>query len=958
MGNERLTFEILTQASGQDTVDRLTTAINRYAVAAESAATRSSAGFGGVAAAARNAGTAVDQLEPKWRKLGLAIKDVFEGRTSFAAVEGGYFAQSLGAIGIGAGVAAAAVLGVAKAYETAKKSSETFHGSLSGLELSLRTSNDELKVTNDRLENEIAKLEGKPQNNLKLALDEARLSADKLGGSLGKALGSLYETLDKGSRNWANALAHGEVGSTGIQEELGGLTGFGGFRGELDKAQGDPVKSRKLISDQLAKLQGELTAETMAKAASRGGLSHDRNIEFLNAEIGGLSSQRDYIDETTRNTADEKMADRLKSAKELSESSLSARAKEQVMLKGGMDESLGGLKRDHDVTNAEETKYWESRLSLVDSFGGRYLQLHKDIVVKLGDLGHERNESNKRVSSELGNVSIRGFDENSKLWDESQRRAEEFVISDATKRSHALDLESERGVGMRSFQFDRQRSAAQRSAGLTPPGASQDMILASRIAVSKQLQQIDQNEGQLQVNEAFKLYSQTSYDEVIKKQDAADKLVKISQETNRRIYQDTTATLDLIHDYQSRQMEEFRSEVGSLFNAVTSRDHMAVRDLMRSQLLSFGRTVTENAAQQYIYPVLQKAQGALHTTGTLGKLFSGTPFGPDPLKAGPKGTLLDPIYVKPAEGTLASGGAAGGSSGIPGVGSLPLMQGNSLSTIAAAMGLSSPSIPAGGGMGSDGLPLMLGNPLSLTALAMGVPASATLSSRITAGMGFAGALAAGGTAIYSGIKQGGVGGDLKAAGGAAGMAGSLVGSISSLMKLTGPLLSAIPIVGSVLSAALPLIGGLFNGPQQRSNQLNAELGGAQYIAPTALNVTQSSGGTFADFGYKGNLRDSGFSPYPQVREGSVWEQTHGIFGGPPTFYDVPGGQTGQFGAPVASPSIKQGDTHIWNVNAMDMQSFSDFASRNHMAIGNAVAKNADAGHLSLVRAMKRAARFS
>jgi hypothetical protein len=53
------------------------------------------------------------------------------------------------------------------------------------LNLSMRSTNDALDLTNARLANEIAKLEGKPQNNLRTALAESRVEADKLATSLG-----------------------------------------------------------------------------------------------------------------------------------------------------------------------------------------------------------------------------------------------------------------------------------------------------------------------------------------------------------------------------------------------------------------------------------------------------------------------------------------------------------------------------------------------------------------------------------------------------------------------------------------------------------------------------------------------------------------------------------------------------------------------------------------------------
>jgi hypothetical protein len=151
--------------------------------------------------------------------------------------------------------------------------------------------------------------------------------------------------------------------------------------------------------------------------------------------------------------------------------------------------------------------------------------------------------------------------------------------------------------------------------------------------------------------------------------------------------------------------------------------------------------------------------------------------------------------------------------------------------------------------------------------------------------------------------------------------------------------------------ALPLIGGLFNGPQQRANAIGQELSSAQYMAPTAINMTQSSSGTFTDFDAKGNIRTSNFSPYPQTTNPSLWQQTHGLFGPPPTWYDVPGGQTSQFGAPVA-PVVQ----HIYqagSIQTMDAGSFHDFAQKNSFAIGEAAGKNLQAVHGTLATEVDR-----
>src|ERR1700761_195047 len=63
----------------------------------------------------------------------------------------------------------------------------------------LHQTNDELAVSNARLENEIAKLSGKPQNGLAVALLEARVEADKLADSLNKDLEGVIK-LAKGNQ--------------------------------------------------------------------------------------------------------------------------------------------------------------------------------------------------------------------------------------------------------------------------------------------------------------------------------------------------------------------------------------------------------------------------------------------------------------------------------------------------------------------------------------------------------------------------------------------------------------------------------------------------------------------------------------------------------------------------------------------------------------------------------------
>src|ERR1035438_2984738 len=112
---------------------------------------------------------------------------------------------------------------------------------------------------------------------------------------------------------------------------------------------------------------------------------------------------------------------------------------------------------------------------------------------------------------------------------------------------------------------------------------------------------------------------------------------------------------------------------------------------------------------------------------------------------------------------------------------------------------------------------------------------------------------------------------------------------------------------------------------ERASQLAELLSENQYLAPTALNVTQGQNGTYEDFDSRGNLRTSNFSALPMVAEPYI---TSRVVNGQRTYYDVPGGVTAPYSpgptgtgqAPVSNVTINN------NIQAMDVQSFHDFVN--------------------------------
>src|SRR5579885_1765626 len=204
------------------------------------------------------------------------IKDLMEGRTKFAIAEAANELMRLrgAALAIGGTVAGVAALGIA-AYEVAKKLKEIREeperiaaefARLTGTE---KTANDEMRAANDRLENAIAKLEHRPQNNLKLAIDEAAVAADHLSEKLDKALRSFAEVTVKNAPGvFASIL--GQAGTEDIVKLIQGKSGYGGLIGDLYKATSSGGDPTKVLGQYRAAVGTMIRQSEMAEAYQQG----------------------------------------------------------------------------------------------------------------------------------------------------------------------------------------------------------------------------------------------------------------------------------------------------------------------------------------------------------------------------------------------------------------------------------------------------------------------------------------------------------------------------------------------------------------------------------------------------------------------------------------------------------------------------------------------------------------
>jgi hypothetical protein len=167
----------------------------------------------------------------------------------------------------------------------------------------IKTTADELDLTNAKLEQDIAKLEGKRQNNLAIALAEAKVEADKLNDSLQKNLDSMTKLLSEETSGWKTFLSFFNLHDIGGEsnDPIKGLlrtSKRASLRqdqlGELESSEIDKVKDQKLnsadeekalhaIRERFGALMKQVETDVLKEAES---VAKDSSLSETNRIIG------------------------------------------------------------------------------------------------------------------------------------------------------------------------------------------------------------------------------------------------------------------------------------------------------------------------------------------------------------------------------------------------------------------------------------------------------------------------------------------------------------------------------------------------------------------------------------------------------------------------------------------------------------------------------------------------
>jgi len=905
MANERLSLEIAAKAIGQESIDRLSESLNRFSVAAESSGDRAGRSFSG-------AGQAIGQhFVPPVAAASAAIRE-FEGNLPIRAVERfltttlgmGDALQKIFPIVGAIAFAGALVEAGNKVYELEQKWDPIVRAE---------------KAAKDAVEEY-----GKSVDSVKAKVRE--LADAEYTRAFGKKAGLAHQA-DEIGRD-AESLRR----QAGFQHAL-----VVSAQTELDTVKARFKKSPFMSPDVLKVPQAQLN-EAQAKESK---LQNDAQI----LESMAAAKRAEGLDAQTEEN--DQKADEAKRAAE------EARRKQDEEDKRAR--SIVDSEREKSIVDPVERAKFAANARAMTFPGGA----NRDAVLRAGqaDVGRADDERRDRHSKDQDEKETK-----------SRRAQEDLFLRQNREKTRSLEDAIQEDKKTASFENDlTKQSASSAIHQATDRGASADKRIERDSSLSSAQKILALNQQDLATAaEKYQIERQATAD-LIDLTEKGTERAKAQHEADLKnadeLQKIKEKNLDRLAELEDARIDQFRSVIGGLFEAVANRQPSAIPNFVKSQVLGQAQKLTENAAATYLWPTVSTIG---KSAGLSGPLTAGTWLGGgggknDPLQksASVYDTATDKFAAAVSNfAARAAGGSGNGSPGfsdgadgipaLPGGSSIPGGFGNAAAMMPSiASSLSTPTGLAklfGGAFGSGAASVMSGYGLSV-ALDPGF----NTATRVGAGVGLAGAAAAGGYGIYSGLKQGGVGGDLKAAGSAIGL--GTTAAINIATALGDTLGSVVPIVGPLLAMALPLIGGLFNGPQKRANAIGQELSSAQYMAPTAINMTQSSSGTFTDFDAKGNIRTSNFSPYPQTTNPSLWQQTHGLFGPPPTWYDVPGGQTSQFGAPVA-PVVQ----HIYqagSIQTMDAGSFHDFAQKNSFAIGEAAGKNLQAVHGTLATEVDR-----
>lgn len=327
----------------------------------------------------------------------------------------------VGAVAIGTMIAKA-TLEVVKFIDTARKVPAALNSSSMQLNLDFGATNDELQVTIDKLDIANGKLEKKPINGMKLAIDEAIVSADKLGASLSSDNDKIADALAKNGLSPIGSALTMSAGTNIANKEF---TDFNArilkIRAEggkaINEASSDELK--KVATDKLQNtLKAELSNYLQQVRTNRGilqnlpeaGKTYDAPIASYNLQESAVQNELNGVNLTRQVQAKQTQNDRDQAAKDNADRMTAAARKAAEAQKKSLEDNFTAKELTGNLTPAEVTAYWNTLLQANADGQIKLLGENKEFVLqKMLESSNEYlrgwREQNKKIAAEMKKTS-------------------------------------------------------------------------------------------------------------------------------------------------------------------------------------------------------------------------------------------------------------------------------------------------------------------------------------------------------------------------------------------------------------------------------------------------------------------------------------------------------------------------------------------------------------------------
>lgn len=306
------------------------------------------------------------------------------------------------------------------------ESDEKIRAGFADLISSGQAANDQLQLSNDKLRQEIALLEGTPGNGLQVALDQLIISADELAESLAKDQKAVIALISANQMGLPGQMVMGtrqqdtEKELIRFQKEIDKITSEG--TGKVRSAATptsiggvnvlSPDLSKQIAVGARTEMNTKLTQaysveleklNHLLKLATAPGAIDAAAVEMLRGAIATAQTQMENIGKRGEQTT-----------LQLRKSQLDKTAKpdkdtEAEDLKKAFAQQLDDLKSDHRLSIQEEIDFWQSKAAFTAQGGAKLAELTHQIQNTIAKLQLDSGDEAERAASKTAAAWFESF---------------------------------------------------------------------------------------------------------------------------------------------------------------------------------------------------------------------------------------------------------------------------------------------------------------------------------------------------------------------------------------------------------------------------------------------------------------------------------------------------------------------------------------------------------------------